>query len=341
MELAKIFCDNAVFQAGKKIRVFGTGDGEGTITFDGKTYNVKSENGFFETFIDEHKYGGPYTLEAILNGKKTVINDVMVGEVLFVAGQSNMQWCLRETENMPNIRRGKKNDMLRLYLTKRLEENPNVDSDMGWVKCDEDNILSWTSLGYYYAEMLNEKFGCAVGVLCCYQGASIIQTWLPRANTLKDGLRVIHERDLIENMEKLYYNWNLPGTCYEYQFKPICPYTVSKIYWYQGCSNTNDASADIYGNLLVDLAKQWRKDLKDESLEFVVYVLHDFVHPELKVITDNWKKVQKAQREAPKYVDNCVVIETADISEHNTIHPTDKYPLAVRTFETFYGKYTK
>lgn len=336
MELAKVFCDNAVLQAGKPVRVFGNGDGEGVIEFNGKSYPVKSKDGYFEAVLDVETYGGPYELKATLNGVVTTIKNIMVGEVILCAGQSNMQWRLEDGKDCKEAPKGKANSMLRAYVTKRLEANDSFDSDSGWVVCEEDNVSQWTALGYYIAEMINAKFGCAVGVLCCFQGASNIHTWISRARTLKDDLRMDGEKALYKEMENLYFDWNTPGTCYEYQFKPIAPYTVSRVYWYQGCSSTN-AAASTYDKLLKALVEEWRKDLKD-NVPFVIYQLHDFPIPDLGYIKDEWKVVQKAQEDAPKYIDNCICIKTADISEHETIHPVNKYPLAIRTMETVYGK---
>ena len=46
-----------VLQAGKPVRIFGTGDGEGAITFLNKTYPVKSADGKFEVVLDKSGYG--------------------------------------------------------------------------------------------------------------------------------------------------------------------------------------------------------------------------------------------------------------------------------------------
>lgn len=336
MKLANVFCNNVVLQANKPVRIFGNGDGEGVIEFDGKEYPVKSENGYFEAIIEPHKYGGPYEIKATLNGEVTEVKNVMVGEVILCAGQSNMQWDMGDGKVSPDAPKGKTNHDLRIYITKRLEANPRFDSSKGWVECDERTIESWTAIGYYLAEMINAKYGCAVGVLCCYQGASNIHTWIPRARTLMPDLKMENEKDLYKEMEFLYFDWNTPGTCYEYQFKPVAPFTVSNVFWYQGCSSTN-AAAPKYDKLLKALVEEWRKDLK-ENVPFVIFQLHDFPSPALGRIKDEWLMVQKAQEEAPKYIDNCICVKTADLCEHTTIHPVNKYPVAKRAFEAVYGK---
>lgn len=53
MKLAEVFCDNMVLQAGKPVRIFGTGDGEGAISFLNKTYPVKSADGKFDVMLDK------------------------------------------------------------------------------------------------------------------------------------------------------------------------------------------------------------------------------------------------------------------------------------------------
>lgn len=332
MKLAGVFCDNMVLQAGKPARVFGKGDGEGVISFLNKNYPVKSSDGKFEVMLDAAPYGGPYELTAVLNGEKTVIKNVMVGEVLLLAGQSNPQWQVLDANGNLSVK-PVANDKLRVYETTRLERGNDFTADDGWVVCTADTVERWSQIAYYTARLINERLGCAVGVICTYQGASNIHTWIPRERTLEPDL-MIDEQCLYSVNFPVAFTWNSPGTCYAYQFKKIAGYTVSRVIWYQGESSAYDVPSRIYDKLLKALVEEWRKDMK-ENLQFVIVQIHDFAPLEGDRI-DAWKRVQEAQERAPEYIKNTVAIKSADVSERDTIHPVDKYQLCKRIFETLY-----
>ncbi len=82
---------------GMPIRVFGSGNGEVTVRFLGETVTGKSENGKWCVFLSSGEAGGPYEMEVNLNNEKTVLHDVLIGDVFLACGQSNMEMPLFRT----------------------------------------------------------------------------------------------------------------------------------------------------------------------------------------------------------------------------------------------------
>ena len=60
MRLNPMFCDGAVFQAGKPLRIFGTGGGNIEIDFLGKTYAEEKTGTAWCMELPAMPYGGPY-----------------------------------------------------------------------------------------------------------------------------------------------------------------------------------------------------------------------------------------------------------------------------------------
>lgn len=50
-------------------------------------------------------YSGPYTLTVSFETETVVLEDIYVGEVYLFAGQSNMEWKLRQTVTPDELRR--------------------------------------------------------------------------------------------------------------------------------------------------------------------------------------------------------------------------------------------
>ena len=130
MKLASIFTDHLVLQAGKPIRVFGTGKGCVKVTFDGQSIEKSFAEDKWCVELPPHDFGGSYEMEVELDGKKTVLHDVYVGQVLLCAGQSNMQMKMKDEITAPDSYID--SDKLRLFNVDRPEDNP-VSEKMGWV----------------------------------------------------------------------------------------------------------------------------------------------------------------------------------------------------------------
>ncbi|MBQ4297560.1 MAG: hypothetical protein II771_04625, partial [Clostridia bacterium] len=91
MKLESIFTDGAVLQRQMPIRIFGTGEGHAVIRLAGRTAEADAENGRWCATLPPMEAGGPYTLEAELNGERTALTDLWIGEVFLVSGQSNAE----------------------------------------------------------------------------------------------------------------------------------------------------------------------------------------------------------------------------------------------------------
>ena len=94
--LPQLFQSGMVLQRGKPIPVWGKADaGEKiVISWQKKQYTtVANDDGRWRLDLPKMKAGGPYTLEVKsegVNGEKLLFEDVMVGDVWLLSGQSNI-----------------------------------------------------------------------------------------------------------------------------------------------------------------------------------------------------------------------------------------------------------
>jgi sialate O-acetylesterase len=110
----------------------------------------------------------------------------------------------------------------------------------------------------------------------------------------------------------------------------VVPYSVGRVIWYQGESNTGSGEWKHYTKLLAELIACWRIDFEDLSLPFTVVQIADW-----DVRNDDaWRGIQRAQEQIVDFVDDVTVIRSADLCEHDDIHPPTKIHLANRIFES-------
>lgn len=326
LKLNPIFSDHMVFAAGKPVRIFGTGRGKVSVSLCGNSADCISNDNDWLLELPTMEYGGPYEMTVTLNGEKTVFSDIYIGEVILLAGQSNQQFKVRESHKEGHL--VTKNNTMRFFMLQRIEDAEDIHPEDGWVTGDSD-ISSWPLLGSFMALEIAKRRGVAVGLIGCYQGASVIESWLPEEVSERPEFRLPVEVKGNDHTYPDFTAWNVNGRLYGFMFKKIVPYSVSNVIWYQGESDASVAEAAIYDKELAELIKCWREDLRDPALHFTVVQIADY-----HLNRPGWKEIQEAQLRVPGLVTNTVTVISKDICESDDIHPQSKRALAHRIVDS-------
>ena len=325
--LNPIFASGMVMQAGKPARIFGSGAGNVRVEFLGQTRRVES-NGQWLIEFEPQPYGGPYKMIIILDGEKTEIEDVWFGDVYLLGGQSNMQFKMWERREPTDVYEG--NENIRLFTVDRVEENTEERWGVkdGWVTLTEENAKDFSAIGYYVSSEL-AKNGRKIGLIACYQGASVIQSWLRKDVAQRPELQV--ENKFADH--EWFPIWNIDGLLYEYMLTKIIPYSMASVLWYQGESNASVDEARIYLKFLDALTSSWREVFMDEDLEFIIIQLADYIERD----TEGWHLIQEAQIKAQDELKNVKTVICRDVCETNDIHPRSKKELSLRIANALIG----
>jgi len=326
MKLNKLFKSHMVFAANKPIRIFGEGKGSAFITFAGITKEFTSDNEKWLIEFPPMEYGGPYEMCINLNGENIVIDDIYIGEVYLFAGQSNMQFkCKEATKPQKAYNPG---NMIRFFVCDRLEEGDLYNSNNGWLVCNDEVAGDISAVGYFTSCEINEKKDIAIGGVCCYQGASVIETWVPKDAFRNVGIDIPLEKRTKSHVCEEYSAWNSDGCLYDFTFSSVVPFSFTAAVWYQGESDATYDEANVYARELATLIDIWRTDLKDENLPFIVIQLADIDCEGIS--RDGWARMQKAQLEVCDLCHGVQTVICRDICETFDIHPPTKDKLAIR-----------
>lgn len=356
MKLNAIFSDNMILQANKPVHIFGTGKGIVTVQIADKSAEIISNNENWLVELPAFNYGGPYKMTVNLNGTIKEIYDIYFGDVYLLSGQSNNQLKIWQTNTPKEYY--KDNDSIRLFTVDRLEDQgkhvlteegwkslnksgdvvnlqgEHYESNDGWIKAQKDEVGFWSAIGYLVGDELTKKSDRKIGLIACYQGASCIQSWLPEEFLDNTEFFVPKELRSENARNPLYSVWNGDGMLYNNMLKPILPFSMKAVIWYQGESNSNgeDSKKEIYSGILKMLIEKWREDFKDAKLPFIIIQIHDYIHG-LNKKDGGWRDVQAAQEEVCETVDGAYLVKSADICETDNIYPVSKIPLALRIAE--------
>ncbi len=325
MILNPIFTDHMVFAANKPIRVYGEGEGMVCVEFANQSAEVCAENGKWLAQLKPMERGGAYELKVRSlrpNGEEIILRDIHVGEVYLCAGQSNMQVQLHETAFEPECYTDE--SRLRFFSTKRVEKEPFSPED-GWMCSTKDTAAKRSAIGYIMGMERVRKSGAATGIICCYQGGSVIESWMPEGIYDEMGIALQGADKYADPCRREW--WNADGALYEFALKQVLPFSVSGVVWYQGESNGREAEGRLYEAQLRTLIERWRSDFRDEALPFVIVQIHDFWRPASKM---GWVMVQQAQKNVAESMKNVRMAVSRDVCETDLIHPTKKEELAIR-----------
>jgi sialate O-acetylesterase len=348
MKLNAIFSDNMVLQAQKTVYFFGEGQGTATVEIGDKKATVTSNKDAWRLSLPAFEYGGPYEVTITLNGQVTTLHDVYFGDVYLLSGQSNNQFKLWQSNTPKEYYED--NDSLRLFTVDRLEDqgkhvlteegwksidkNGNVvtlqgehyESKDGWIKARTDNVGFWTAIGYLIGHELTRDTGRKIGIIACYQGASVIQSWLPEHYLDETEFFIPWELRSAGARNPDFALWNSNGKLYSGMIEPILPFAMKSVIWYQGEANTCLPESKTYIRTLAELIRLFRSQLRDPQLPFYVIQLADYDPRN----DEGWRTVQAAQLQISQELPYVSTVICADVCESNTIHPPTKQPLAHR-----------
>lgn len=317
MKLADIFTDHMVLQRDCPIALFGEGHGHGTATLNGSV-SAFDADGKFLTYLPAMPAGGPYDLTVTIGDESVTFTDILVGDVYLAGGQSNMQFRVEESVDIPRIA----NDRVRVFT-----EGHGADENMvtwhdytPWMVATEENLLKFTAIGYDVARMLQEELDIPIGILSCNIGASRADAWTaPEIVNAPDYQRMLE----VKHWDWHYYKFNQDSWCYQNKLLPIVPYTVCGVLWYQGESNRHPAEAVHYHALLGKLIANWR-DLWQKELPFYIVQIAPFADsPE-----NDWAHIRRSQEFVTHFVPHTYLCTLVHTGESDNIHPTKKHQIA-------------
>jgi sialate O-acetylesterase len=361
--MPSIFGDNMVLRAGGYVPLWGRADSGSKIKVDfgrqSKEVLVETE-GKWRIILDAMAADAqPRTLTVTqkANGQsqKLIFENVLVGEVWILAGQSNMGWPLKNCEGGQEAAAGAEYGWLRIFSQwpyQGASDEPTEDVKGGcWSLCDPQTASSLSGVGYFFARTLHEYLGADVPVALVNtaMGGTYAECWID-AQTLRKTpsaepylQKAASEIVPGKSDVKGYWgedNFRRPSALFNGKVAPLRPFAASGVIWYQGEGNSQKWLANGYKDTLSALIKSWRNGWRDD-LPFLIVQLPRYRAGE----GNDWPAVRAAQANAAKESDNTWLAVTIDLGYKDRIHPPDKQPvgerLAMIAAEKVYGKDVK
>ena len=356
LKLMDLFSDGMVLQQKSKTKIWGISNENTTINIE-SSWGVKSSteadaNGNWITEIDTPKAGGPYSMK-ITDGIKTKeIKDILIGEVWFASGQSNMEMSLEgylpaePIDNADQEILNSLNDNIRMFTVTNNVTLSKIDTVGGkWLKSNPKNSRYFSATGYFFAKKLQKDLGIPIGIISSNWGGTPAESWVSeeKLRTLKD-----FDKD-IDALYKRYENFqnqpvpldknkgnvkdanpkgcclSLPVVLYNAMVNPIINYKIAGVIWYQGESNVPRAKQ--YQKLFPLMINDWRNKWGYQFPFYFVQLAPFKYDGESK---DKLAELRDAQRLTLKLPKTGMAVTLDNTKDFHLIHPTNKESVGLR-----------
>ena len=344
IRLPEIIGNDMVLQQNAEVRLWGWAEPHAAVKVEtswGAGAAVKSDaDGRWAVSV--RTPAGSYEPQRITfaSGDRVTFDRVLIGEVWFAGGQSNMEmplggfWqCPVTDANEIIARAGAKSGKLHYVKIPHAAAYTPQDRTAGsWTPCTTATAAKFTAAGYFFAEMLNDVLGVPVGIIDCSWGGSRVESWMSR-----EVLSGYSDIDLTEEGISRVAQHLRPMVMYNAMLRPVAGYTVRGFLWYQGESNAGRYMD--YAARLFDMVSLWRGLWGRDDLPFYYVEIAPFEY-------GNGKSpyLREAQCRAQELIPNSGMICTNDLVEPYefcNVHPKNKrdvgYRLAFMALNKTYG----
>ena len=208
--LPSVFTDNMVLQQKTDITFYGDATKNKQLTvktgWNGKEYHTEADGqGKWSLKIPTPAAGGPYEI-TFSDGKKLQLKNVMIGEVWFCSGQSNMEMPVAGWGKVMNYEQEIAEaayPAIRLFQVKKntsLAPLKEVESTLGgWQECSSATVPEFSALAYFYARALWKELNVPIGVIDCTWGGTPVEAWTSH-ETLRQVMGFREEMDKLERL---------------------------------------------------------------------------------------------------------------------------------------------
>lgn len=187
IKLPKIFTDNMVLQRDKPVRIWGWASKGAVVNlaFNGQEARAKADRvGRWEVTLKPMVFGGPFDLVIKDPAGVVTLKNVLIGDVWFCSGQSNMEmpiqgWNKDSVANAGKEIKAANYPQIRLFtVEKAMRFTPADDFTNGkWEVCSPSTVGAFSATAYFFGKKLNADLNIPIGLINSTWGGTNIQAW--------------------------------------------------------------------------------------------------------------------------------------------------------------------
>jgi len=356
-KLGPVYAEHMVFQQNHPVEISGKAgmNDQIKVVFAQQTSRCTTgPDGIWKLSLPKILAGGPYPLQISVNGKIVIDwKDILVGEVWFCSGQSNMQFRLDQSEN-GREEAGKASDNdLRIMNYCGIVETSDIVWDSAtlakiskfryfegtWQKSCPAEAAGFSAIAWYFGKKLREKLHVPVGLIQVTVGGAPAESFIDRGTINKqprlssvltdwfsndlvmDWCRQRAQKNISLQSNSLQRHPFMPSYIFDAGISAFVGFPVRGVIFYQGESNAHNA--EYYEVVFPELIKAWRAFWNNPELPFYFAQLSSIQRP-------GWEIFRDMQRKMAGVIPYTAMVVTSDLGDSMNVHPVRKREVGIR-----------
>lgn len=313
VKLPAVIGNDMVLQRDMPVPIWGWAEKgeEVTVAIAGQKHVAKAgSDGRWKVTLDKLSVGQP--LEMMVtgsSGSKITLKNILVGEVWFCSGQSNMELRVDRCKDAAKEIAAANYPQIRLFTVEMVQSpKPLADTKGNWIPCSPQTVGTFSGTAYYFGRQLYKQLNVPIGLIHSSWGGTAAELWTSR--------KALEANPLLKPLAR----GKEASTLYNAMVAPVIPYAIRGVIWYQGEANV--WSAYLYRTLFPAMIANWRADWGEGDFPFGFVQIAPFGY------FDAWKvdpkacaELWEAQRMSLDASPNTGMVVTVDIADNDRIHP--------------------
>lgn len=191
LKTAAIFGNGMILQQKSTVAVFGETDCDCVeALWNGGSYEASISEGKWLVMLPTGDAKPVVSLSLTITGKKSgesesiSFEDIILGEVWFAGGQSNMELELKDSYKGEEIAAATDYDYIRFYNVPKCpfidDELYKCEAESSWQRAKGEPSRFMSAVGFYFAQKLQKTLDVPVGIIDCYWGGTSATCWVKR-----------------------------------------------------------------------------------------------------------------------------------------------------------------
>lgn len=292
-------------------------------SWDGRTYEaVAGADSLWSVKVATPEAGyTPYSVTFSCGDEEVVLDNVLIGDVWFCGGQSNMEMPLKgmfgcyvegaeEAIAMSGRNRG-----LRYVTVKRHKAGSSDKSyftEGTWHASSPATAADVSATAFFFGEALNDALDIPIGLVCCSWSGSFLEDWMDSSLFAEYPDQKVFGAEFTKAPTNYYYG----------MLEPASNYTVKGMIWYQGESNVGSPD---YAERLAAAVELWKNRFGLDRMPFYIVELAPYLYN--NGYEDKCPYLREQQFKASRMIPDAGMVSTYDLAydyETVMIHPARK-----------------
>ena len=364
LSVSTIFSDHMVLQRHQPVKIWGKGIPElkVKVKFLGRQYftTIAKDSSWVITMKPSPYQPTPQQLTIESAAQLITLSDILIGDVWFCFGQSNMEFPLERELYFPVEKNTCGDDLLRIYPTdypgkniyaqifssKILHELAHPPFFKGaWKISDSSTLKPMSAVAYYFGSAIRKMTGIPIGLINVAVGGIPIESLLnpevlKRKYPLKlrgswvdnDYLPVWVRQRGIQNIPHATsaprdscgpFHPFKPGFVYSSGVSNFFDFPITGLIFYQGESNAQEWDrVQEYRHLVQDMVSDYRQQWKQKKLPFYFVQLSSI--DTVNYLSNFWPEFRVEQQKIMAEIPHSGMAVSLDAGEQHNVHPANK-----------------